>query len=304
MPTCTTDDTHPNGQPYGPAIDGVSTFSPMLTLSGVAFAYGDAGPVFEDYTWQTPRGEMWAILGPSACGKSTLLLLIAGLLRPQAGAISVDGQHLSRPRPRTSLILQEYGLLPWATVRANTELGLRIRRFYGPDGRHAPPGFHLPPTEVEARSNHWLSRLDIAGVADRYPGEISGGQRQRIAIARAMVLAPDLLLMDEPFSALDAPTREGLQRLTLEVCAEAGLTGLLVTHSIEEAVFVGQQILLLGTPPNRAAQVIPNRHASGESYRNSPAYLDACADLRERLRGGAAEEWASARTRSGRASGT
>jgi ABC-type nitrate/sulfonate/bicarbonate transport system ATPase subunit len=256
----------------------------MLALRNVTFAYAGTSPVFEAFTWGVSRGEVWAILGPSGCGKSTLLLLVAGLLHPQVGIVTVDGAQLARPRPGTGLILQEYGLLPWATVRANVELGLRIQRFYGPDGRHAPRGPRLPTEELRARVDHWLSHLDIAELADRYPGEISGGQRQRVAIARAMVLAPDLLLMDEPFSALDAPTREGLQQLTLAICAEVGLTAVLVTHNIEEAAYVGQKVLLLGAPPNRLTSVVTNPHEPGEGYRHSPAYQAACSHLRERMR--------------------
>ena len=148
--------------------------------------------------------------------KSTLLMLLAGLLMPQNGVITVNGERIERPRPRTGLILQEYGLLPWATVRENVTLGLRIRRFYGPDGRHVPVDIRVNATDAYVKVDHWLTRLGIDEVAEQYPGQISGGQRQRTAIARTLVLDPDLVLMDEPFSALDAPTRESLQALTLE----------------------------------------------------------------------------------------
>ena len=128
----------------------------------------------------------------------------------------IDGQPAERPRPHTGLILQDYGLLPWATVRQNAELGLRVRDFYGPDGKHAPQDFQPG-----------AGRGSLAGAAgagrdsrDKYPGQISGGQRQRTAIARTLALQPDLLLMDEPFSSLDAPTRESLQNLILELWAE------------------------------------------------------------------------------------
>ncbi len=252
----------------------------MFALEQVTFAYNAGPPVFESFTWGGMEGEVWSILGPSGCGKSTLLLLLAGLLYPQRGAVTVRGIPLARPRPGTSLILQEYGLLPWSTVRGNVELGLRVQRFYGPDGRHAPRGAALPADEARSRVDRWLDRLAIAEVADRFPGEVSGGQRQRAAIARALVMEPDLLLMDEPFSALDAPTREGLQHLTLGLCAEAHLTVLLVTHSIEEAAYVGQRVLLLGTPPNSSAAVIDNEHVTGDAYRSSAVYQTTCAKLR------------------------
>ena len=201
----------------------------------------------------------------------------------QVGDVIVDGERIVRPRPRTGLILQEYGLLPWATVHENVMLGLRIRRFYGPDGRHVPRDERIAPAEAQARAEHWLSRLGIADEAGKYPGQISGGQRQRAAIARTLVLDPDLVLMDEPFSALDAPTRESLQALTLTLCAEAGLTVVLVTHNIEEAAFVGQKVLLLREPPNCEADVLENTHIARAEYRYSEAYQNVCTTLRDRM---------------------
>ena len=258
----------------------------MFAFESATFAYPHQPPVFDRFTWRVNGGETWAVLGPSGCGKSTLLLLLAGLLHPQDGMVVVGGTPLDRPRPETGLILQEYGLLPWATLRANTTLGLRIRRFYGPDGRHAPRDGDLDRDTITARAEHWLRRLDIHRVADRLPGEVSGGQRQRAAIARALVMQPDLLLMDEPFSALDAPTRESLQALTLELSAEAGLTVTLVTHNIEEAAFVGQRVLVLGAPPNREARVVQAPHIADAAYRRSHEYQTLCARLREELAGG------------------
>lgn len=250
----------------------------MIRLEKVTFQYGSAAPVFQDFSWQAGKGETWAVLGPSGCGKSTLLSLLAGLAFPGSGQVLVDGQPLTRPRPRTGLIIQEYGLLPWATVRQNVELGLRIRHFYGPDGTHAPKDFH-PEADVDA----WLRRLGLVPVQNSYPGRISGGQRQRTAIARTLVLAPDLLLMDEPFSSLDAPTREGLQRLTLDLWAEQRFTLVLVTHLIEEAALMGRKILLLGMPPNRQAQVIDNPGAEGPDFRETDAYQAMVRELRSRM---------------------
>jgi len=200
----------------------------MISLEALTFRYKST-PVFENFNWQALHGDSWAILGPSGCGKSTLLGLLAGLRFPASGKVCINGETLTRPRPQTGLILQDYGLLPWATVRQNAELGLQVRGFYGADGIHAP-------RELTFGMNvdTWLDRLGLNAVADKFPSQISGGQRQRTAIARTLALQPDLLLMDEPFSSLDAPTRESLQALTLELAAEQGLTLILVTHSIEE----------------------------------------------------------------------
>jgi ABC-type nitrate/sulfonate/bicarbonate transport system ATPase subunit len=255
----------------------------MFELHDVTFAYPGQVPVFDRFSWCGEREDVWAVLGPSGCGKSTLLMLLAGLLNPQSGEVVVDGECIVRPRPRTGLILQEYGLLPWVTVQENVKLGLRIRRFYGPDGRHVPRDERIDPAEAQARVDHWLARLGITDVAAKYPGQISGGQRQRAAIARTLVLDPDLVLMDEPFSALDAPTREGLQALTLTLCEETGVTVVLVTHNIEEAAFVGQKVLLLSGLPNRQAHIIANLHVTDVAYRRSADYQTACSRLREVL---------------------
>ncbi len=250
----------------------------MIEVESITFGYTPGAPIFEDFAWRAGRNESWVILGPSGCGKSTLLSLLAGLLRPQRGVIRIDGQVLTRPRPQTGLIIQDYGLLPWATVRENVRLGLRIRNFYGADGVHAPLDYR-PTLDVEP----WLERLGLLSVAEHYPGQISGGQRQRTAIARTLVLNPDVLLMDEPFASLDAPTRENLQRLVLDLWQERGLTLVLVTHSIEEAALMGQNILLLGRMPNRSAQVIENPRVLQSGYRDSSAYQDLCRQLRARL---------------------
>lgn len=250
----------------------------MIHLESLTFSYGDGPSIFESFNWCAGKGEAWAVLGPSGGGKTTLLYLLAGLQFPTSGRVLVDGLPLDRPRPHSGLILQEYGLLPWATVRENALLGLRVRRFYGPDGKHAPRDFK-PGLEVD----HWLERLGILDLQDKYPGQISGGQRQRTAIARTLALNPDLLLMDEPFSSLDAPTREGLQNLVLELWSEQQLSMVIVTHAIEEAAILGQKILLLGEPPNRQPVVIENPGAAEKGFRDTPAYLGLCRELRGRM---------------------
>src|SRR5512139_329367 len=234
----------------------------MIDLKSVTFAYPHTPPLFDDFSLHISRGETWSILGPSGCGKTTLLYLLTGLRQPVSGQILVDGETLTHPRPRSGLILQDYGLLPWCTVRENVGLGLRVRDFYGEDGRHAPVNFQ-PVNDV----SYWLKRLGIDEVADKYPSQVSGGQRQRAAIARTLALEPDLLLMDEPFSSLDAITRGDLQNLTLSLCAEQNLTLVIVTHAIEEAAVLGGKILLLGEPPNRAARIFDNPCAGQDGYR-------------------------------------
>jgi NitT/TauT family transport system ATP-binding protein len=250
----------------------------MISLRSLAFAYPNSTPLFQDFDWHVQPGDTWCILGSSGCGKTTLLYLLAGLQRPTSGEVLIDGQPLVRPRPRTGLILQDYGLLPWATVRGNAELGLKVRNFYGADGVHSPQDYS-PKRDVTP----WLERLGIAAFADKYPAQISGGQRQRAAIARTLALQPDLLLMDEPFSSLDAVIRADLQTLTLELCAESNITLVIVTHNIEEAVAMGRRILLLGTPPNRQTRIFENPNAGGAGQRESREYQVLCQTLRREL---------------------
>lgn len=274
----------------------------MITVSALTFTYNTA-PIFQNFNWQVARGEAWAILGPSGCGKSTLLYLLAGLRKPTSGEILIEGETIIRPRPRTGLVLQDFGLLPWSTCEDNVSLGLRLRGFYGPDGKHAPKDRNenqhaegadktknsqrtsAPISGIsvqrfkDASVDYWLKRLAIDHVRAQYPSQLSGGQRQRTAIARTLALNPDLLLMDEPFAALDAPTRESLQALTLELRAEQHLTTITVTHSIEEAAILGEKILLLG----KTMQVIENPNAARDRYRNSVEYGEMCQRLREMM---------------------
>jgi NitT/TauT family transport system ATP-binding protein len=250
----------------------------MIQLHAFKFGYPQSGVLFDNFSWHVQPGETWAVLGTSGCGKTTLLYLLAGLQPPAEGQILIDDQPLIRPRPRTGLILQDYGLLPWATVRQNAELGLKVRNFYGADGVHTPQDYS-PKRDVTP----WLERLGIAAISEKFPAQISGGQRQRTAIARTLALQPDLLLMDEPFSSLDAVIREDLQALTLELCSEQGITLVIVTHNIEEAVAMGRKILLLSTPPNRQAHTFENPNAGHPDHRDSEEYQSLCQTLRSEL---------------------
>lgn len=246
----------------------------MINLQSLTFEYNNHSPLFQNFTWNINRGETWAILGPSGCGKTTLLYLLAGLKFPTSGAVTINGEQILRPRPHSGLILQDYGLLPWSTVRENVALGLNVRKFYGADGKHSPNGF-IPKDTIES----WIQRLGLSEVADKFPAQLSGGQRQRTAIARTLALEPDLLLMDEPFSSLDAVTREDLQNLTLSLCTEQDITLVIVTHSIEEAAVLGKKVLLLDNPPNRTAQVFDNPNAGTSGFRDAPEFHSMCKRL-------------------------
>ena len=255
----------------------------MIEIKNMAFSYGGHPVVFDDFHLTINRGESWTVIGPSGCGKTTLLYLLAGLRRPLNGEILIGGNIVSRPRPQTGLVLQDHGLLPWATVRENVTLGLKIRKFYGPDGRHAPRDTNINNSMMVKVVDDWMRRLGIDGLEDKYPSQLSRGQRQRAAIARTFTLGPDLLMMDEPFSALDAAIREDLQKTIMTFHLESDLTSIVVTHVIEEAIFMGEQILVLGGDAGRKPEVIPNSLAGRPDYRDAPGFRDLYENLRELL---------------------
>ncbi|MCL1790536.1 MAG: ABC transporter ATP-binding protein [Peptococcaceae bacterium] len=215
--------------------------------------------VYEKFSLEVDTGECLALIGPSGCGKSTLLSMLAGLRPPTRGMVQINGRNVTAPRLETGFILQEYGLFPWLTVEGNIRLGLKIR---GLDRR-----------QEECRIDDLLEELDIRATKKRYPNQLSGGQRQRVALARVLVLNPDLILMDEPFSSLDALTRESMQRLLLDIQKNHRLTTILVTHSIDEAVLLGTRILVLTSMPARIAGEISNPLAGTSGYRASEEFF-------------------------------
>ncbi|MEV1078883.1 ABC transporter ATP-binding protein [Streptomyces sp. NBC_00457] len=184
-------------------------------------------------------GEFVCLVGPSGCGKSTLLRIAAGLLRPSTGRLEI---RTSSPRP-AAMIFQDYGIYDWKTVRANVRFGLDIQR--------------VPRREANARADAWLTRMGLADFADAYPATLSGGMRQRVAIARALAVEPELLLMDEPFAALDAQLRMILQDELLGITQSLRTTTLFITHSLEEAIVLGDRVLVMSARPGR---LIAERH--------------------------------------------
>ena len=169
----------------------------MIYVNRITFAYPDQPAIFRDFTWESEASAAWAVIGPSGCGKSTLLYLIAGLRQPASGQILVDGQPVPRPRASTGLVLQDYGLLPWATVWDNVALVMRMGRFYRDKRTEGDAPRPYPRADItSAQIEHWLNRLGIADLKDKYPNQISGGQRQRTAIARSLLQQSNLLLMD------------------------------------------------------------------------------------------------------------
>ncbi len=230
-----------------------------------------------------PSGGISAIVGPSGCGKTSLVHAVAGLLGQTAGQVLIDGERVQGVRPRTAVIFQDYGLLPWRTVEGNAELPLVIAG--------------IDKAERRARVHPILDELGLSGFSHFYPGKLSGGMKQRVAVARALASEPDLLLMDEPFSSLDALTRESAQDFLLEVRKSRRMTILLVTHSIEEAVYLAESVFVMtgrnpGTISSRfdiAENISGSRFgddgASRPDFRAAPTYLEMCAAIRSSLRG-------------------
>ncbi len=246
----------------------------FLTIQGLEVYYRQnkqSIDALENTNLTLAEGKIGVIIGPSGCGKSTLLNVIAGLHHDYQGEIFIDNQP-PKVYSDTALILQEYGLLPWKTVQENIMLGLQIKK--------------LPKTEVIHRTEEILEQMGLASLAKRYPAQLSGGQRQRIAIARSLVLKPRLLLMDEPFSSLDALTREEMQEYLLNIWRETKLTILLITHNIEEAVFLGQEIFVMSPFPGTIKRRIPNYLAGSYDSRGKIEYLNMVNDLRSSLQGG------------------
>jgi NitT/TauT family transport system ATP-binding protein len=207
-------------------IDGVGKVFGALEHSVVAL---------ESIDLAIPRGQFTCLLGPSGCGKSTLLNAVAGFATPSSGTITVDGQRVTGPGPQRGMVFQEYALFPWMTVAQNIRFGLDIKR--------------LPGAESTRRVDELLQLLSLADFRHRYPKDLSGGMRQRVAIARVLALDSPILLMDEPFGALDALTRRNLQDELLRLWAALQKTILFVTHSIEEALYLADRIVVMTYRP-------------------------------------------------------
>ncbi|SDS56799.1 NitT/TauT family transport system ATP-binding protein [Paenibacillaceae bacterium GAS479] len=187
-------------------------------------------------------GEFMAVVGPSGCGKSTLLDLLAGLSHPTSGQILLDGHPVTGPGLDRGIVFQQYALFPWRTAGANIEFGLEAKGF--------------GPKERRERARHYLALVGLSGFENRYPHELSGGMKQRVAIARSLAFDPDVLLMDEPFAALDAQTRESLQTELLSIWEQTGKTILFITHGIDEAVYLGQRVAVMTARPGKIKRII------------------------------------------------
>lgn len=213
----------------------------------------------QDISIDVAAGEFLVLVGPSGCGKSTLLDLLGGLTQPTSGEILLDGAPITGPGLDRGIVFQQYALLPWRTARKNIEFGLEAKG--------------LPKAERRRRAEEYLELVGLQSFADRYPHELSGGMKQRVAIARSLAFDPEVLLMDEPFAALDAQTRESLQDELLRIWQATGKTILFITHGIDEALYLGQRVAVLTSRPGRVKKIVDvDIDRSGEDIRSSEGF--------------------------------
>jgi NitT/TauT family transport system ATP-binding protein len=238
--------------------------------------YGEDIHALDKINLGFPRGQMTTLLGPSGCGKTTLLKIIAGLLDATSGQVLINGKEVTGPGPERAFVFQDFALLPWATVLRNVAFGLELA--------------NMPRAEREEKARHYINEVGLIGFENKYPHELSGGMRQRVGLARALVVSADILLMDEPFSAVDEQNRRKFQEDLLHLLAHENKSVIFVTHSIEEAVYVSDQIVLLSPRPGRIHSTIRpeiSRDADPEDIRRNKTYLDTIeeiwADLRKYL---------------------
>ncbi|MFX3632530.1 MAG: ABC transporter ATP-binding protein [Candidatus Pristimantibacillus sp.] len=218
--------------------------------------------VLQNINLDVKQGEFMVIVGPSGCGKSTLLDLLAGLTKPNSGQILLDGEPITGPNLDRGIVFQQYALFPWKTALANVEFGLEIKGV----GRKKRREIAL----------EYIKLVGLAGFENRYPHELSGGMKQRIAIARSLAYDPEVLLMDEPFAALDAQTRETLQSELLRIWEATKKTIIFITHGIEEAVFLGQRVAIMSSRPGRIKEIIEipfQARNSEEDLRSNPEFV-------------------------------
>jgi NitT/TauT family transport system ATP-binding protein len=252
-----------------------------IVFDHVTVAFPTAvGPltVVDDVSCEIRDREFVSIIGPSGCGKTTMLNLVAGFVSPTRGTVRLDGRPVSGPGPERGVIFQEYGVFPWLTVRENIAFGLRLQ------------ANRVPSADRDAICARYMELMGLADFADAWPRTLSGGMRQRLALARAYAVKPEFLLMDEPFGALDAQTRSAMQDLLLQVLGAEGKTVLLITHSVEEAIYLSSRVVVVTARPARIREIVdvPFPYPRTEALHETPAF----GELRSHLRALVMKEYA------------
>ena len=227
--------------------------------------------VLDDVSFDIRNGEFVSIIGPSGCGKTTMMNIVGGFVQPTSGQVLLDGKPVAAPGPDRGVIFQEYGVFPWLTVRQNIEFGLKLS------------ASRVPTAEREEIVQRYMQLMGLSDFAGHFPKHLSGGMRQRLAIARAYAVRPEFLLMDEPFGALDAQTRSAMQDLLLQVLQSDGKTVMLITHSVEEAIYLSSRIVVVTARPARIRTVIdiPFGYPRAENLHEDPRFAELRAHIRE-----------------------
>jgi NitT/TauT family transport system ATP-binding protein len=225
--------------------------------------------ILDNISFEVSKEDTLSIIGPSGCGKTTLLQILGGLLPATDGRVEIDGEEIYKPRKKTAFFFQDFGLLRWETAEENAGLSMRINGI-GKQERQQTVGL-------------LFDDLGISGQKHSYPVQLSGGEKQRVAIARSLAVNPDLLLMDEPFSALDAMTREKLQDIILAKWRERKFTAIIVTHNIEEAVFLGRRIMIMGDKPAKIKNIIDNPGFGMDNFRLRDEYFQVMKEVRSNI---------------------
>jgi NitT/TauT family transport system ATP-binding protein len=222
-------------------MKGISMEHVGLTYSGLAGSM----TALQDINLKVEPREFVSVIGPSGCGKTTLMNIIAGFLEPTQGRVLIDDECVEGPGPDRCVVFQQYAVFPWMTVRENVEFGLKLQANY------------KPPEERRAIADYFIDLVGLNEFTAAYPKELSGGMKQRVAIARAYAVNPQVLLMDEPFGALDAQTRQFMQESLLDIWQKEKKTVIFITHGVEEAIFLSSRIVVMATRPGRIREVIP-----------------------------------------------
>jgi len=245
----------------------------IVEISGISKTYEGGVQALKGVDLSIPRGKMTTLLGPSGCGKTTLLKIIAGLLEPNEGEVRIKGVPVSGPGPERAFVFQDFALMPWANVIRNVAFGLELKR--------------VPKKERYDIARKYIEKVGLTGFEKSFPHELSGGMRQRVGLARALTVDAEVLLMDEPFSAVDEQTRRQFQEDLLYLLTIEKKTVIFVTHSIEEAVYVSDRIVLLSPRPGRVSKIIQpdiNREGSPEDIRRDKNYLDTVEEIWQMLK--------------------
>ncbi len=236
---------------------------PAVRVVDVTMDFAGGVRALEDVSFALPKGELTSIIGPSGCGKTTTLKIIAGLIQPTSGEVLVNGSPVRGPGPDRAMVFQDFALMPWATVLRNAAFGLELQR--------------VPRKEREATAREYIAKMNLTGFEDHYPHQLSGGMRQRVGLARALAVDADILLMDEPFASVDEQIRRKFQEDLLELLSDEHKTVVFVTHSIEEAVYVSDQVVIMSRGPGRVSKLVRpgiDREGGSDRIRRSPEYLD------------------------------